>query len=301
MILTKAGLIDIDRLSYIHLFCQLFHCLSIKNIKLFGPVIYNWVALCYQNNLNPSQFDSFVKILEYRPRINLGNAIDIWVDNFKDIKIYSKELKSMGQSLGYQVEISKMDVHMKKFTKKILFTSLFSTNFTFLLRIHCGNKIDVAYDVENLYVSCSEHGIEDFNLIDENPIWEILNNPDTFGYIKNKSVYIKHLVDRIVKQEAYLYPGLAKNTTKIFQQTSTILDSGFNVMNFPGVFSFECKNTSKVCAICMEYLNDKHVETKCHHEFHRDCIFKWWETIPYNYVQCPYCRASYITDVIPYT
>lgn len=298
MIITKLDLTDFNKLTYIHLFCQLFHCLLYKNIKIIGPIVYNWIVPCYHLNLNPTQFSSFIKILDLKYKIYLDNQIDIWVETFKDIKFYANELKIMGRNLGYQVDITKLNIKSATPSRKLIFTSLFSSKIIFSIRIHFAYNLNILYDIENLYINCTEEsGIKDMGLINESKVFDQLTNPDSFGYTRNLNEYISRLVSSIYNKECILYPlGVYDKSIKIFQIGENILDNGFNILNFPGVLSFKYMSIDKVCAICMEYMTEKHLITKCSHEFHTHCLFQWWKTNPYNYVQCPNCRSSYLLD-----
>jgi hypothetical protein len=47
-----------------------------------------------------------------------------------------------------------------------------------------------------------------------------------------------------------------------------------------------------ICSICYEEYNNELdvVETKCGHQFHKDCLFTWWKIKNSN--DCSYCRTK---------
>jgi len=61
-------------------------------------------------------------------------------------------------------------------------------------------------------------------------------------------------------------------------------------LHFPVCFT----ESSHVCAICLFEIgaSDPSRKTTCKHEFHADCIIKWWTKERGKVLNCPVCRES---------
>jgi len=73
----------------------------------------------------------------------------------------------------------------------------------------------------------------------------------------------------------------------------------FNIQEIEGLFPTYFTATSPHCAICLAEIQASEPcrKTTCRHEFHADCIMKWWTTETGKTLICPACRDAQIVSV----
>lgn len=301
MLITKNNLKDINVLSFIHLYTQILHCLVYKNINIFGSTIRNWLGLCYFYNLNPTQFDSFVKLLDLYPELHISRDIDIWIYP-NNSQLNKKDFLNMGTSLGYNIDsiahISKPNFKIQKIT----FTSLFCTNQEFILKLYSTYKFDDIYtDIDQLYMKCTtENGIESLELLNNNVC--TVNN-SSFGFAKQKQQYIETLLHRISQKIClYKYNNAThslNDKNKMINHLEKLYRDKFKIDQLNGIRPYynTIKLSNNICSICIDSCDScdsDTVITLCKHIFHTKCLLNWWKAEYYLLKwSCPNCRKTF--------
>merc|ERR1719362_1003583 len=83
-------------------------------------------------------------------------------------------------------------------------------------------------------------------------------------------------------------------TAPINAQRKPVRRKAVSVSEIEGHFPISFTNLSTTCAICLTTIEetDPCRKTKCNHEFHADCIMKWWTKEKGKVLNCPTCREA---------
>jgi hypothetical protein len=304
MKITQENMYNIDVIPFLMLYTQLLYGLSRKRLNIFGSTIRNWIIPCYYHDLSPTQYETFHKLLELQPEINITPEIDVWVElDETRFKTSTRDIQSLCQNLGYAIEYTKITLNENIRQKYILLRPKFSRRHSFSLRIHGAQSfMNVDFDVNNLYVKCDpDLGISQINFL------SAMEHPPTttsFGYLVEHNKLLNRTIQNIMFKQCLLLPFEATyplNKEQLLINTEKIINNGFRIMNHSALLP-AVVNTLKMnkCSICLEEIPTEHydlkyVETYCQHVYHTHCVFSWWRKQQGNEptLGCPNCRTSF--------
>jgi len=86
----------------------------------------------------------------------------------------------------------------------------------------------------------------------------------------------------------------AATTAPSSDERRLVCRKAVGVVKIEGHFPVCFTKGSPTCAICLSTIEstDPCRKTTCNHEFHADCIMKWWTKEKGKLVDCPTCREA---------
>lgn len=277
-----------------YMYCQLLYCLSKQTINIFGSTVKNWIIPCYYSNTNPCNFQNILKSdYEYI----IYRDIDIWIDTDKhEYKQLVEDISQMTKSLGYTVTIIKQSyidfIHIQ-----VLRLTSDITQSVFHLHLYGTNKfLNVDFDINNLYISCSPFGFTEIKLLTD----EYLHNQiamNEFGYLYMYNYTIQQTIRNILNKECNILDLDTShyiNKVQYFDRLEKVLDSGYKILNHSAIESEQKQFLpDDRCSICLEELiiEKSILQIRCQHIFHKSCIFTWWRKK--KTMECPNCREFF--------
>jgi len=156
-------------------------------------------------------------------------------------------------------------------------TNHYFYNFNLYFLIHCipyGISIIIFSTLFIYYLSTI---LEYTNINKDNIIFSIIYSICTF-LVECRFSYINYK-NRIHSLTA---------VRPIIELNSIVISNTNNITDF-SIYYTEVDVTNINCSICLEECN-KCVQLKCNHNYHKECIDKWFQTNGNTIKRCPLCR-----------
>lgn len=300
-IINKDNIHSPEILLKIFHFCNFLKILVNNRMTLFGSIVRDWLTPCYYYDLNPFRVESFFSFLDKSnyEQIYIPEQVDVWLKSTNSW--LNRDLDEMIQKFknsGYNVSTTEKITQNEYEIQMIYLEALFGKNNNFLVKVYETSKfLSIDFDVNNLMFKCDkEYGLSTISLLSKSS----LNNNIGFGFARSKSYMITDIIKNIINKKSLLLIKVDLNdkmTRNYFlQRVEKIYEKNFTITNYT---NFETTDLIECCSICQSEkaeVESKNILLKCSHQFHMNCLFKYWilsGNSTDSQVKCPNCRASY--------
>ncbi len=251
-----------------------------SNIELF---------ISKEDNDNSNSFLKNFSFLLNKKRLNINVNLDKL--NIKPFKNLESNIEPVNENASFYSSLEKLNSSSEVNIKpKILRSNYSEKLYEFDKNNHISNYRNyLIYNVMNSK-SNNEKSNEEKMKSTENMKIKILNDNNKCNQIDdNKSKNLHIICNKKLSFNSCLLQSKC-NSTSTINTFNTALELNSDKCNkYDKVESFSINKTHE-CIICMmaiEHIDD-FIYLKCHHSYHKKCIFKWLLRKPY----CPMCNEN---------